>query len=242
MSPLVYSRQYLRSFGIAQRVCLFALSGFILITIVSCSSWGESGKDRSSDAVVDATESANFPTLSTMEADTDIWKTLRRPLRMDDIVLEDDRRCPRSHTVWGAVPDFDVYSVGNGSIFLNVGSSDATKTLGNTAQEDGWYLSKNIWVADATYRGPIVIRGWHVRDAERVRFGAYSNAMNQIDAEICAGYSCTEELWLAAGGGARGPTPDVRHWGGYIFMRESGCYAFQVDGMTFSDIFVVEYK
>ena len=74
-----------------------------------------------------------------------------------------------------------------------------------------WGVQKLLWFVHPRYRGPVLVRGVQLDGANRVRFerGALPPA----------------ELRLPVGTRAR-PS--------FVRIRKPGCYAFQIDGLTFS--------
>jgi hypothetical protein len=80
-----------------------------------------------------------------------------------------------------------------------------------------WTGNKVLWYVDAAYRGPVLIRG------------------HQLDGKWWIGFE-----------GGRHPTSELRLRGGttwrdfpsYTRVRAAGCYAYQIDGLTFSRVIV----
>lgn len=88
-----------------------------------------------------------------------------------------------------------------------------------------WSGNKVLWIAHR-YRGPVLIRGRQLDGPNEVRFG-----LDRIPA--------TEMRWSSVGGSSRNGwqnRPSMTR------LRAPGCYAWQVDGMTFSRVIVFEAR
>jgi hypothetical protein len=88
----------------------------------------------------------------------------------------------------------------------------------------GWYSLKTLWFARPGYGGPVFIRGRQLDGAHVTVFG---EAPTIVDPLLRAG---------ATTNGRNG----FREWPGATFLRAPGCYAWQVDGLGFSDVIVFE--
>lgn len=88
-----------------------------------------------------------------------------------------------------------------------------------------WGGDKVLWVAAASYRGPVLIRGRQLDGSHAVGFGGdvVPNAELQL---------------LAPGGSSSGEPEGWREWPSYTRLRAGGCYGYQVDGATFSSVIV----
>ena len=79
--------------------------------------------------------------------------------------------------------------------------------------------------AKASYEGPILIRGRRVDGASAVGFGE--------------GHVPYDELQLLAPGqGAATPRGTGREWFTFTRVQGPGCYAYQVDGTSLSEVVV----
>jgi hypothetical protein len=144
---------------------------------------------------------------------TDVWTTLRRPLRVP--TLGPNRTCP----VAGPADNFNfarygvargvgpgpAYPIGwrDGTIALTWRRNDVDATL--------WGVAKVLWFVDPSYRGPVLVRGIGLDNSYRVRFDR--------------GRIPPAELRLPEG---------TKDRPSYVRIRKGGCYAFQIDGWTFS--------
>jgi hypothetical protein len=90
-----------------------------------------------------------------------------------------------------------------------------------------WAIQQVVVLATSRYRGPVLIRGRRLGGPGAVGFGA--------------GLVPVDELQLDAPGvSAPGQPAGWRVWLVLIRMRGSGCYAYQIDGTSFSHVIVFE--
>jgi hypothetical protein len=81
------------------------------------------------------------------------------------------------------------------------------------------------WASTPSYRGPVLIRGGELGGAHPVGFGE--------------GHVPYDELQLLKpGASSPGAPAGTREWPSYTRVRTAGCYAYQVDGTTFSTVIV----
>jgi hypothetical protein len=86
-----------------------------------------------------------------------------------------------------------------------------------------WRAARVEWVAAASYRGPILIRGRRTDGAGAVGFGE--------------GRVPDDELQLLQSGQqAPHPLGGGRAWLSFTRVRTAGCYVYQVDGTNFSRV------
>jgi hypothetical protein len=88
-----------------------------------------------------------------------------------------------------------------------------------------WKAARVTWVAATSYLGPILIRGHQLGGPGAVGFGE--------------GRSPYDELQLLAPGSNAPSVPGQgRAWLSFTRVRGPGCYAYQVDGSSFSTVIV----
>lgn len=144
---------------------------------------------------------------------TDVWTPLRRPLRVP--TLAPNRTCP----VTGLANDVDFarYGVARGlgpGPAYPIGWRDGIVAITwarNDVDATLWGVAKVLWFVRPTYHGPVLVRGIGLDSSYRVRFDR--------------GRIPPAELELPEG---------TRDRPSYVRIRKPGCYAFQIDGRTFS--------
>jgi hypothetical protein len=145
---------------------------------------------------------------------------LDRPLR---VPRASRRRCPRSQTTRSAPATG--YTLGDGPAFPVLTSAGGIAELERTELVRGWYVHKTLWAISPTYRGPLLVRGARIDAPGEVRFTGRLALQRSLR---LAGQWPGEAGWryVPSATGMRGP----------------GCYAFQVDGLTFSRVVVFEAR
>ena len=144
---------------------------------------------------------------------TDVWTPLRRPLRIP--TLGPNRTCPVARPATGF--NFAQYGVGRGvgpGPAYPIGWADGTIAItwrSNDVDATLWGVQKVLWFVRPSYRGPVLVRGIGLDNPYRVRFER--------------GRIPPTELRLPKG---------TRDRPSYVRIRKPGCYAFQIDGRTFS--------
>lgn len=148
---------------------------------------------------------------------------LQRPLRVP--VLKNGQPCPISPASEIAPDAIGGTSLGPGPVRLLGSRTIDFYAMGPTLP--GWYSPGSVdvtWSSDPSYQGPWIVRGTRVGGSGFVIFpGDPADTVAQIVPPIGL---------INDGGGYR--------WivGPDMYVREPGCYAVQVDGLTFSyDIF-----
>lgn len=171
------------------------------------------------------TPSASAPApSSTAAADTVVDSLLARPLRLPTVPA--GGACPVSGvTVRSPVAqEADARGLGTGPLYpitFYIGE-DATLRLGQrTPGPDGLYALKAVWATDASYQGPVVVRVGRLDGAGRgVVSLLYDESASRGDAVVftLSGYPADFPSFTSVSG--------------------PGCYAYQIDGLNFSEIIV----
>jgi hypothetical protein len=160
------------------------------------------------------------PGAATPAAGGDAWAALRqRPLRLPTPAA--GGACPATAGRIVA-PDFAA-ALGDGPVYPVGLGTDGTLRYVNAGFDGPWAGQKVLWVGDPSYRGRVLIRGRQLDGANEVRFerGADPPAELALD---------TATATTATSGWA--------NWPSYTRVRASGCYAYQVDGATFTDVII----
>jgi hypothetical protein len=85
-----------------------------------------------------------------------------------------------------------------------------------------WSGARVTWASAPAYGGPVLIRGGQLGGAQPVGFGEGNVPVDELQLLSSA---------LPAPGGAR-------EWPSFTRVRKPGCYAYQVDGTSFSTVIV----
>jgi hypothetical protein len=158
----------------------------------------------------------------------DVWKRLHRPLHIPSI--RPGSPCPTSQpdpkgslsrlgfvgTAWGRGP---AYPAGLGSATQPVLWFHYPPPPESGFYGSNWGGQKVNWVVDPAYRGPILIRGRQLDGPNVLRF--------------TAGEPPSTEMRIPA---------RTRTNPSYTRLRAPACYAYQIDGTTFSRVIVFEAK
>jgi len=87
--------------------------------------------------------------------------------------------------------------------------------------DGGWYYFKVLWTSDPSYNGPVLVRGMQIDGSGEMRF----SDSNPPD----------PDLYFTA---SHGNVADVT----YTRVNTPGCYAYQVDGINFSELIVTSFQ
>ncbi len=153
---------------------------------------------------------------------------IARPLRLPSV--GPGERCPTSTGVSASMlgrglPHMP--AVGNGPAYvLAVGGAPAgvLRVMGGYRDAQGWVGQKSPWLVAPSYRGPVLIRGARVDAAGEMRF-ALGFGQHLRSLRLAARAGVQPNGWRAI--------PSV------TLVRRPGCYAYQVDGTSFSQIIVI---
>jgi hypothetical protein len=153
--------------------------------------------------------------------------TLWRPLSLP--ALDPGETCPVgvgrrvSNSFGFAVGDGPVFAVGLGRkavIRLEYPSSKRSTFYGS-----GWGGGKVLWIGDPSYTRPVLIRGAQLDGPHLVGFS------------LGDGPAAYNNLEFPPGRAPEG-NHGWRNWPSETRLQASGCYAYQVDGTSFSEVIV----
>ena len=151
---------------------------------------------------------------------------LHRPLHLPR--LRPGQRCPVSPS--RPLADSGRPLNGRGPVYLlGVGGArPGTITIDwSLPDSPGWYGQKTPWMISRPYGGPILVRGARIGRRGQVRFAyGYGDHLRELD-------------WPAGADQAPAPDPNFRFLASATSFRAPGCYAYQIDGTSFSEIIVV---
>jgi hypothetical protein len=147
-----------------------------------------------------------------------------RPLHLPH--LRPGKRCPISPSQtarWGTDGQLTLtgrgptYLIGGGRISIALSARDSL----------GWYGQKTPWAIRRSYAGPILVRGARIDRRGQVRFAyGYGDHLRELQ-------------WDAGADQGLPPDPRFRFLASGTLFRAAGCYAYQIDGISFSEIVVV---
>jgi hypothetical protein len=157
------------------------------------------------------------------------WLPLLRPLHLPRLAA--GARCPVSRVEPG-VQFSRRYGVGRGlggGPVFPVGLASGVLRFAPPANfgSHSWGGQKVLWFVLPSYRGPVLIRGGRLDGKGLVRFENGNIPPSQI--RITTG--------TAVPGGVT-PPAGARYLPSYTRLNRPGCYAYQIDGTTFSHIVV----
>jgi hypothetical protein len=95
----------------------------------------------------------------------------------------------------------------------------------STVNGSDWSAAPVTWAVSGSYTGPLLIRGELLGGGDALGFGTGTTPYDELQL-------------LDAGQGAPRIQAGGRAWLTAVRVRASGCYAYQVDGTTFSEIVV----
>lgn len=146
-----------------------------------------------------------------------IWRPLRRELRLPRI--SPGAPCPR--TSGGRPAPQAGWALGPGPAYPVLGSTNGFARLRDDRVRNGRYLHKTLWAIAPRYSGPVLVRGQ--------RLGVSATALRFTE-------RMTLELRFPAI--SRSGEPFWRYTPTYTAIAGPGCYAFQIDGHSFSKVLV----
>lgn len=164
---------------------------------------------------------------------TRVWARLHRPLHIPRLLH--GRPCPVARvgsatnlvrevgltgTTWGVGPAYPLGAF-RPTLFFHKAAGSQNALAGSK-----WGWTKAVWLVTSSYRGPVLIRGRRLDGRESLRFNPVRTPSSEF------------RIYPAKGrlrSGARKVTSFPR-------LRAPGCYAYQIDGATFSKVVVFEAK
>lgn len=151
---------------------------------------------------------------------SDAWTSLRqRPLNLP--AVNPGSPCPAAQGKQVS-PDFGL-ALGKGPVYPVGLGSEGALYYNNGRTEGGWLFDKVLWIGDPVYNGPVLIRGHQIDGPNELRFEEGANPTNELLLNTDRGGSTTSN-WS--------------NWPSYTRTRAPGCYAYQVDGASFSEVIV----
>jgi hypothetical protein len=169
-------------------------------------------------------------------APQDVWKKLHRPLHLP--VVESGAPCPVSaagsanfakYGVAKGIGPGPAYPIGfeqPGSVLTFIAPPAASGAFVGSP----WGGTKVLWFVTPDYRGPVLIRGGRLDGSDVLRFDRGKEPPTEM--------RFLQNRARAAGVEEYGQ----RERPSYTRLRAEGCYAYQIDGTTFSRTIVFQAK
>jgi hypothetical protein len=149
---------------------------------------------------------------------------LMRPLHFPRVA---GARCPASRGRYVDTPTVSGIALGSGPVrvFIN-NPGDLRHGMAHLASTDvpGWLALKTHFFSVPAYHGPFLVRAKRLDDSGPIRLGARPTQ--------------TAPLRVPSGPAANG-LAGWREFPYSTFVKAPGCYAWQVDGLTFSKTIIV---
>ncbi len=177
---------------------------------------------------------------ATAAAETAVWQELQqRPLHLP--IITAGTPCPTSYG--HRLTTGEGMAVGGGPLYAVLGQgpspgADERQRQGILQYVDahaygtgtsGWGGMKVLWVIDVHSSGPVLIRGHQVDGLHGVRFNGGLDQLSNADAQSPP----LQALRLL------GPPPET-NWPSQTRLQAPGCYAYQVDGLSFTEVIVFQ--
>jgi hypothetical protein len=153
---------------------------------------------------------------------------LRRPLRLP--TLSKGESCPVSRGTAVNNPDFGGIALGKGPVRPLLGEEPTSSARRGLAvlvthtSAAGWYGFKTLWFSVPAYRGPFIVRAKRIDGPGKIALGESPSVTTLV---VPPGPTLN-------GGGGRRTAP------GGTWVKSPGCYAWQVDGLSFSTVIVTK--
>ncbi len=162
--------------------------------------------------------------------ESSVWQTLAaRPVHLAHLAAGEP--CTVTPTPSRGSPDYAV-AVGSGPVYVVGGAASGALTYTPAGLFDSQPGSlggaEARWQIAPSYTGPVVISGRQLNGPNQISF---NGGMDQPTGNSLQLEPPLSELRLM-GGGAAAPTWPT--WVTLVRLSHPGCYAYQVDGLTFS--------
>ncbi|MEA2508240.1 MAG: hypothetical protein QOG21_322, partial [Actinomycetota bacterium] len=147
---------------------------------------------------------------------------LVRPLHFPSIA---GGPCPASHGDQLSNPIGGSMALGAGPVRVGIDNAgDPRKGTVHPAGYQGWLALKTHFVSLPSYRGPFLVRARRLDRPGPIALGPTPTQAGPL---------------VVPAGAAANAAAGWREFPYFTFVRSPGCYAWQIDGLTFSDIVVV---
>jgi hypothetical protein len=120
---------------------------------------------------------------------------------------------------------------------MGLGIGPVYVTNGELVRSDSGHPQKVAWIADPSYSGPIRIRGGRIDGSGQLLLSGHS-ARGALVKKV-EGTDLYPELFLETDGISNPPSP-WRAWPSFTYIATPGCYAWQVDGIGFTEFITIQ--
>jgi hypothetical protein len=165
--------------------------------------------------------SSTTPSASQMASST-LADLTSRPMKVPH--LAPGATCPQSKMSRASPYSGD--GLGTGPAYAITGGQDLVA--------DPNVVTKVLWVVDPKYGGPVRIRGAQLDGVHGLLFEAGGNHWSGAPVKTLERSSGAVNLEAGTPTGA-----PWRYWPSYTYAESPGCYAWQVDGLSFTELIVV---
>ena len=168
----------------------------------------------------------SVPVRSPSARGEEVWDALRQRL-LQLPRLGPGAPCPRAEPIQLPGTDeergFGGRAIGKGPVYALAELGDGLVEHDPLAAPGWWKWTWHevLWGIDPSYDGPVLVRGWQIDGPHKLRFDDRADELR-----IEAGDDASPGGW--------------RDWPSAIRLRAPGCYAYQVDGLGFSQVVVFE--
>lgn len=207
-------------------ISLVFILGIALMLLAGCS-------DGSAAPI--PTAASTFPNGTSTASGTPSteWASLEsKPLHLP--TLSPGAACPVTPAQQHVAPDHQ-YAIGSGPVYLVAEALTPTVTFLDAGSSDpgsAWKISKVFWEVAATYAGPAIIRGGQIDGTHQVGF---NGGLGQTAGNTQGTEPILRDLRLLGN-----PAGQWKTYLTFVRVQSPGCYAFQIDGQSFSSIIVVQ--
>ena len=154
----------------------------------------------------------------------DAWSALHRPLTLPRAT---GGTCPASPVVTikpigGGFSPGRWPAIGEGPAYVIAEPKNGTVLYPRDLVGGGWYGLKTIFTVDTSYRGPLLIRVAQIDGSGGIGLQSSSTPLDPVPTELRVTTAGVD--WQSF--------PEV------TLVRSAGCFAYQIDGTTFTEVIV----
>jgi hypothetical protein len=144
--------------------------------------------------------------------------------------LEPGQPCPQAK-LSQPDPHGDAWGLGSGPVYV---------LSGQLVISDPQHPQKVAWTADPKYTGPISIRGGQIDGRGQLLLGGPDNQWTGAPVKTIEGTDLYTELDFLESHTMSNPPSPWRVWPSATYIASPGCYAWQVDGLGFTETISIQ--